>query len=114
MRRVSRAGYSRGRVLRQRGRDARAVAAGLGLSILSEIAIQADHRVLTAKDGFSPIDKKNGLLRRACNFFVGRAGEWRIASVIVLGCWCGMRCRADQAAFSARRLKAHMRLWVTA
>jgi DNA-binding transcriptional LysR family regulator len=34
-----------------------AVAAGLGLSILSEIAIQADHRVLTAKDGFAPIDK---------------------------------------------------------
>jgi DNA-binding transcriptional LysR family regulator len=34
-----------------------AVAAGLGLSILSEIAIQPDHRVLTAKDGFAPIDK---------------------------------------------------------
>jgi DNA-binding transcriptional LysR family regulator len=34
-----------------------AVAAGLGLSILSEIAIQAEHRVLTAKDGFAPIDK---------------------------------------------------------
>jgi len=34
-----------------------AVAAGMGLSILSEIAIQADHRVLTAKDGFAPIDK---------------------------------------------------------
>jgi DNA-binding transcriptional LysR family regulator len=34
-----------------------AVAAGLGLSILSEIAIQADHRVLTAKDGFAPIEK---------------------------------------------------------
>jgi DNA-binding transcriptional LysR family regulator len=34
-----------------------AVAAGLGLSILSEIAIQADHFVLTAKDGFAPIDK---------------------------------------------------------
>jgi DNA-binding transcriptional LysR family regulator len=34
-----------------------AVAAGLGLGILSEIAIQADHRVLTAKDGFAPIDK---------------------------------------------------------
>ena len=34
-----------------------AVAAGMGLSILSEMAIQADHRVLTAKDGFSPIDK---------------------------------------------------------
>jgi DNA-binding transcriptional LysR family regulator len=34
-----------------------AVAAGLGLSILSEIAIQSDHRVLTAKDGFKPIDK---------------------------------------------------------
>ena len=34
-----------------------AVAAGLGLSILSEIAIQAGHRVLTAKDGFAPIDK---------------------------------------------------------
>src|SRR5246127_4159036 len=34
-----------------------AVAAGMGFSILSERAIQADHRVLTAKDGFSPIDK---------------------------------------------------------
>jgi DNA-binding transcriptional LysR family regulator len=34
-----------------------AVAAGLGLSILSEMAIQSDHRVLTAKDGFAPIDK---------------------------------------------------------
>jgi DNA-binding transcriptional LysR family regulator len=34
-----------------------AVAAGMGLSILSEIAIQADHRVLSAKDGFAPIDK---------------------------------------------------------
>jgi DNA-binding transcriptional LysR family regulator len=34
-----------------------AVAAGLGLSIMSEMAIQADHRVLTAKDGFRPVDK---------------------------------------------------------
>jgi DNA-binding transcriptional LysR family regulator len=34
-----------------------AVAAGMGLSILSEIAIQADHRVLTARDGFAPIDR---------------------------------------------------------
>jgi DNA-binding transcriptional LysR family regulator len=34
-----------------------AVAAGLGLSILSEIAIQSDHRVLTARDGFKPIDR---------------------------------------------------------
>jgi DNA-binding transcriptional LysR family regulator len=34
-----------------------AVAAGLGLSILSEIAIQPDHRVLTSRDGFAPIDK---------------------------------------------------------
>lgn len=34
-----------------------AVAAGLGLTILSEIAIQSDHRVLTTRDGFAPIDK---------------------------------------------------------
>jgi DNA-binding transcriptional LysR family regulator len=34
-----------------------AVAAGMGLSILSEMAIQSDHRVLTAKEGFAPIDK---------------------------------------------------------
>lgn len=34
-----------------------AVAAGMGLSILSEMAIQADHRVLTAKDGFAPISR---------------------------------------------------------
>jgi DNA-binding transcriptional LysR family regulator len=34
-----------------------AAAAGLGLTILSEIAIQPGHRVLTARDGFAPIDK---------------------------------------------------------
>lgn len=34
-----------------------AVAAGLGLSILSDIAVQPGHRVLTARDGFAPIDK---------------------------------------------------------
>ncbi|MGY3695153.1 DNA-binding transcriptional LysR family regulator [Bradyrhizobium sp. USDA 3240] len=34
-----------------------AVAAGLGLSILSEMSIQAEHRVLTAKDGFAPIER---------------------------------------------------------
>ncbi|PZA11633.1 LysR family transcriptional regulator [Rhodopseudomonas palustris] len=34
-----------------------AVAAGLGLSILSEISIQADHQKLTARDGFPPIDR---------------------------------------------------------
>ena len=34
-----------------------AIAAGMGLSILSEMAIQADHRVLSAKEGFKPIEK---------------------------------------------------------
>jgi DNA-binding transcriptional LysR family regulator len=34
-----------------------AVAAGLGLSVLSQIAIQANHRILTAKDGFAPLDE---------------------------------------------------------
>jgi DNA-binding transcriptional LysR family regulator len=34
-----------------------AVAAGLGLSILSDMSIQADHCVLTAREGFAPIDK---------------------------------------------------------
>lgn len=34
-----------------------AVAAGMGLSILSEMAIQSDHRMLTARDGFAPIDR---------------------------------------------------------
>jgi DNA-binding transcriptional LysR family regulator len=42
-----------------------AVAAGLGLSILSEIAIQADHRVLTAKEGFAPLDKTEVALMAA-------------------------------------------------
>lgn len=42
-----------------------AVAAGMGLSILSEIAIQADHRVLTAKDGFAPINKTEVALMAA-------------------------------------------------
>src|ERR1700737_2493394 len=36
------------------------VAAGMGLSILSEMAIQADHRVLTAKDGFAPFERTEG------------------------------------------------------
>jgi DNA-binding transcriptional LysR family regulator len=34
-----------------------AVAAGMGLSILSDMAIQADHRVLTANEGFAPIGR---------------------------------------------------------
>src|SRR4051812_6188994 len=33
-----------------------AVAAGMGLSILSDMSVQADHRVLTAREGFAPID----------------------------------------------------------
>src|SRR6202035_2960424 len=39
-----------------------AIAAGMGLSILSEMAIQADHCVLTARDGFSPIERTEGAL----------------------------------------------------
>jgi DNA-binding transcriptional LysR family regulator len=42
-----------------------AVAAGMGLSIMSEMAIQADHRVLTAKDGFKPIEKTEVALMAA-------------------------------------------------
>ncbi|MBR0714150.1 LysR family transcriptional regulator [Bradyrhizobium liaoningense] len=42
-----------------------AVAAGMGLSILSEMAILADHRVLTAKDGFAPINKTEVALMAA-------------------------------------------------
>lgn len=34
-----------------------AVAAGLGVSILAEMAIQKEHQVLTARDGFPPVDK---------------------------------------------------------
>ena len=41
--------------------------AGMGLSILSEMAIQADHRVLTAKDGFAPIDRTEVALVAAPN-----------------------------------------------
>ena len=42
-----------------------AVAAGMGLSILSDIAIQPGHRVLTAKDGFAPIDRTEVALMAA-------------------------------------------------
>jgi DNA-binding transcriptional LysR family regulator len=42
-----------------------AVAAGMGLSILSEMAIQTDHRVLTAKDGFAPINRTEVALMAA-------------------------------------------------
>jgi DNA-binding transcriptional LysR family regulator len=34
-----------------------AIAAGMGLGILSEMAIQADHRVLTASEGFARIER---------------------------------------------------------
>ncbi|CCE07485.1 putative transcriptional regulatory protein, LysR family [Bradyrhizobium sp. STM 3843] len=34
-----------------------AVAAGLGLSILSDMSVQSDHRVLTTKEGFAPIER---------------------------------------------------------
>jgi DNA-binding transcriptional LysR family regulator len=44
-----------------------AVAAGMGLSILSEMAIQAEHRVLTARDGFAPIDKTEVALMASPN-----------------------------------------------
>lgn len=44
-----------------------AVAAGMGLSIMSEMAIQADHRVLTAKEGFKPIDKTEMALMASPN-----------------------------------------------
>lgn len=44
-----------------------AVAAGMGLSIMSEMAIQADHRVLTAKEGFKPIDKTEVALMASPN-----------------------------------------------
>jgi DNA-binding transcriptional LysR family regulator len=42
-----------------------AVAAGLGLSILSDMAIQAEHRILTAKEGFAPIDQTEVTLMAA-------------------------------------------------
>jgi DNA-binding transcriptional LysR family regulator len=34
-----------------------ALAAGIGIGILSEMSIQPQHRILTAKDGFAPIDQ---------------------------------------------------------
>jgi len=34
-----------------------AVAAGMGLSILSDMSVQSDHRVLTAREGFAPIER---------------------------------------------------------
>ncbi|XUM23279.1 LysR family transcriptional regulator [Bradyrhizobium oligotrophicum S58] len=34
-----------------------AVAAGMGLSILSDMSVQSEHRVLTAREGFAPIDR---------------------------------------------------------
>jgi len=42
-----------------------AVAAGMGLSILSEMSIQPDHRVLTTKEGFAPINKTEVALMAA-------------------------------------------------
>lgn len=44
-----------------------AVAAGLGLSILSEMSIQAEHRKLTARDGFPAIERTELALIAAPN-----------------------------------------------
>jgi DNA-binding transcriptional LysR family regulator len=42
-----------------------AVAAGLGVSLLPDMAIQPDHRILTAKEGFAPIDQTEVALMAA-------------------------------------------------
>jgi DNA-binding transcriptional LysR family regulator len=60
-----------------------AVAAGLGLSILPEIAIQPEHRVLTAKDGFVPIDKTQVALVAAPN---ANAATLRLAECLAEFC----------------------------
>ncbi|WP_024510124.1 LysR family transcriptional regulator [Bradyrhizobium sp. ARR65] len=44
-----------------------AVAAGMGLSIMSEMAIQTDHRVLTGREGFKPIEKTEVALMASPN-----------------------------------------------
>lgn len=44
-----------------------AVGAGLGLAILSEISIQPGHRVLSAKDGFAPINRTEMALMASPN-----------------------------------------------
>ena len=59
-----------------------AVAAGMGLSILSEMAIQTDHRVLTAKDGFAPIDRTEVALV-ASSFFAHEPRNAAIVSAVI-------------------------------
>lgn len=48
------------------------------------------------------------------SLFVDWTGQGRIVMMVGLIGWCGMRGRARQVGFGARRLIAHIRLWVTA
>lgn len=67
-----------------------AVAAGLGLSILSEMSIQPQHRVLTAEDGFAPIDQTEVALIAA---LAANSATLRLAESLVQFCdaiWGGM------------------------
>jgi DNA-binding transcriptional LysR family regulator len=60
-----------------------AIGAGLGLSILSDISIQPDHRVLTAKEGFGPIDKTELALMASPD---ASRGTLRLADELVKFC----------------------------
>lgn len=77
-----------------------AVAAGLGLSILSDIAIQPDHRVLTAKDGFAPIDKTEMALVAAPG---ANSAALRLADSLAQFCGSVQAERAGDEAGSRRR-----------
>jgi DNA-binding transcriptional LysR family regulator len=60
-----------------------AVGAGLGLAILSEISIQAEHRVLSANDGFAPINKTEMALMASPN---ASPATLRLANVLAEFC----------------------------
>ncbi len=91
-----------------------AVAAGLGLSILSDMAIQADHRILTAKEGFAPIDQTEVTLMAApdASPATPRLSTTSPSSAIrcrrrrrkaALSFKCSSVCRATEAMPRARR-----------
>jgi DNA-binding transcriptional LysR family regulator len=60
-----------------------AVGAGLGLAILSEISIQPEHRVLSANDGFAPINKTEMALMASPN---ASPATLRLANVLAEFC----------------------------
>jgi len=76
-----------------------AVSVGLGVSILPEVAILADHRPLESKDGFSPVTNTEITLMLAAD---ASAATRRLAEVLTEFCSSAHPPRGAKATLSSR------------